>query len=285
MATPSFAQRTVLTLESRRAKEMAALITTYGGTPISAPALREVPIESNTPALDFAAALERGEFDVVILLTGVGTRALLEVVEPRLPRERFVAALRRVKVAARGPKPMAVLRELGVPAWVLAAEPNTWRELLAALDAKADELPLQDARVAVQEYGVSNAELLAGLLERGARVTRVPVYRWALPDDREPLERAVAALAAGEIDVLMLTTGVQIAHLWQVAEEMGRADDVREGLRRTMIASIGPSTTEELRRRSLSPDLEASHPRMGMLVREAAERATELLAVKRHEGR
>ena len=84
--------------------------------------MREVPLESNTEALAFADALERGEFDLVILLTGVGTRALLATVERvRGSRDRFVEALRRTKVVARGPKPVAVLRELQVPVWLIGA--------------------------------------------------------------------------------------------------------------------------------------------------------------------
>ena len=167
----------MLALESRRAAELAALISTYGGRPLVAPALREVPLESNTEALAFAAALMRAEFDIVIFLTGVGTRALLSVIEHAYSREAFIAALARTKVVARGPKPLAVLRELQVPVWVAAPEPNTWRELLAAIDAKTEERPLDGARIAVQEYGVSNIELLEELRGRGATITRVPVYR------------------------------------------------------------------------------------------------------------
>ena len=104
----------VLALESRRAAELAKLISTYGGTPVVAPAMREVPLESNTEALAFAEALLAGQFDMVILLTGVGTRAVLSVAETKFSRDAFVAALQRVKVVPRGPKPIAVLRELGV---------------------------------------------------------------------------------------------------------------------------------------------------------------------------
>ena len=125
----------MLVLESRRSREMAALVTSYGGRPVVAPALREVPIESNTRALAFADALIRDEFDVVVLLTGVGARALLDVVGGAGGREAFVAALGRTKVAVRGPKPLGVMRELGLQPWVTAPEPNTWRELVAALDA------------------------------------------------------------------------------------------------------------------------------------------------------
>ena len=281
-STPSFENRRVLILESRRAREMASLVTTYGGQPITAPSMREVPLETNTEALAFADALGRGEFDVVILLTGVGTRALVAVVEGvRGSRERFIDALRQTRVVARGPKPVAVLRELSVPVWLTAPEPNTWRELLAALDEKQTELSMRGCRVAVQEYGASNPDLLAGLAARGASVTKVPVYQWALPEDLEPLEAACRALSDGSVDVALFTTATQIVHLLKVADTMGLRERVRAGLARVVVASIGPTTSEELGQQGIAPDLEPSHPRMGFLVREAAERAADLLHSKR----
>jgi len=281
MPQPNFNGLRVLALESRRATEIAALITTFGGEPRVAPSLREVPLETNAEALDFAAALMLDEFDIVVFLTGVGTRALMKVVESVCTREVFAAALARTKVAARGPKPTAVLRELQVPVWVLAPEPNTWRELMAALDAKSDERPLAGARVAVQEYGVANVELLDALRSRGAHVTPVPVYQWALPEDLQPLRDAVTAVTNGRVDVVILTSGVQLAHLCQVAVQMGLEQALLNGLARTVVASIGPTTSEEIGRHGLRPDFEASHPKMGVLVREAAERSPELIGAKR----
>jgi uroporphyrinogen-III synthase len=276
MTSSGFDGLRVLALESRRAKEIGALIEKFGGRPIVAPALREVPLDSNRDALAFAEALNRGEFDAVFLLTGVGTRALAAAIEHVHPRDRFVAALGRTKVIARGPKPVAVLREWQVPIWATAPEPNTWHELLATLDARAAEFPLRGARIAVQEYGVANPELLAGLEARGARVTRVPVYQWALPEDLGPLEQAVAAIRRGEIDVLLLTSGIQLVHLLEVATRLS-APDVRAHLAsHIVIASIGPTTSDEIRRQGLSVDLEASHPKMGILVTEAAQSAARL---------
>lgn len=274
----------MLALESRRAPELAKLISNYGGEAVVAPAMREVPLESNKEALDFAAALFAGEFDMVIFLTGVGARALLTVVETAYKRDEYVAALQRVQVVPRGPKPVAVLRELGVTPAITVPEPNTWRELLLALDeagASRAELRLRGARVAVQEYGVSNPELLSGLRERGAVVTRVPIYQWALPEDLAPLQAAVRALAEGEIDVVLFTTGVQVAHLFQIAAEMKLEESMRRGFSRVIVASIGPTTSEELQRRGIRADLEPSHPKMGFLVKEAAEQSEELLRRKR----
>lgn len=278
----SFDGLRVLVLESRRAKEMATLVSTFGGNPLSAPSMKEVPLQSNTDALAFADGLERGEFDLVILLTGVGTRTLLATVEQvRGTRESFIEALRRTKIAARGPKPLGVLREIGVPAWLTAPEPNTWRELVTALDSRQAELPLSGLRVAVQEYGVSNPDLLAALRGRGARVVPVPVYQWALPDDLEPLRAACQAVANGDVDVALFTTATQVVHLLDVAETMGLRAAIAAGLRKIVVASIGPTTSDELKEHGTVPDLEASHPKMGFLVREASERAGELLKAKR----
>jgi uroporphyrinogen-III synthase len=274
----------VLALESRRAAELAKLVTNYGGQPIVAPSMREVPLESNKEALAFAEALLGGEFDMVIFLTGVGTRTLLSVVETVHKRDEYIAALQRVKVVARGPKPVAALREIGITPTITAPEPNTWHELLRALDdaGKASQEPsLQGARVAVQEYGVSNPELLAGLKDRGAQVTRVPVYQWALPHDLAPLRAAITAIAEGTVDVAMFTTAVQAVHLFQIAGEMKMEEAVRAGLSRAIVASIGPTTSEELQRRGIRADLEPSHPKMGYLVKEVSEQATELLRRKR----
>jgi uroporphyrinogen-III synthase len=270
----------VLSLESRRATEMAKLIANYGGRPIVAPSMREVPLESNTEALAFARTLAAGGFDMVIFLTGVGTRALARVVETAYPLAEFSSFLSRIPIAARGPKPVAALKELGVPVTVSVPEPNTWRELLASLDERASSLPLKGARVALQEYGATNPDLVAGLAERGALVTRVPVYQWALPEDVAPLRAAIEAVARGEVDVALFTTSIQAIHLMQVAEEMGLRDALGTQFPRIVIGSIGPVTSEELRAQGIAPDMEPTHPKMGFLVKEAAEQSAELLRRK-----
>jgi uroporphyrinogen-III synthase len=283
MLEASFEGLRVLALESRHAKEIGRLITTYGGQPIVTPALREIPLESNSAALEFAQALIRSEFDMVIFLTGAGVRALVKSVESAYPRETVAAALGKTKVVARGQKPVSALNELGIKPTLVAPEPNTWREILQLLDADSPSGSMNGARVAVQEYGVPCPELLAGLKERGARVTRVPVYQWALPADTAPLLEAIHSLAKGKIGVVLFTTGMQAANLFKVAKGAGLEKSVRENLEQAVIASIGPTTSEYLRSIGLLPDMEASHPRMGFLVKEAAERASRILREKQKE--
>ena len=276
-----FAGHRVLSLESRRGAEMGKLIASYGGEAVVAPPMREIPLESNTAGLAFARTLEAGGFDMVIFLTGVGTRALGRVAQTVYPLEQYLAELRKIAIVARGPKPVAVLREWNVPIAVTAPEPNTWRELLRALDENTAAGPLKGRRIAVQEYGVPSSELLAGLAQRGAQATSVPVYEWALPEDIGPLRSAIAAIARNEIDVILFTTATQADHLLQIAAEMNERDALRRALSRMFVASIGPTTSERLRELGIAPDMEPSHAKMGYLVGEAAQRCAEILRQKR----
>ena len=266
----------VIAFESRRASEIAELIRRQHGEPFVAPSMREAPIENNQPAFEFAERLFRGEFDMMILLTGVGTRALNKVLASRFPPQAFAEALRKLTVVARGPKPAAALREMEVPITITVPEPNTWRELIEATSGRPEK------RIAVQEYGKSNDDLLTALRNRGAIVTPVRIYQWDLPEDTGPLREAVQRIAKGQADVAMFTTSIQVEHLLRIAAELGLDQAVLKGLRRRMvIASIGPSTSEALEDYDIQPDLTPSHPKMGFLVKEAADQAAAILERKR----
>jgi len=265
----------VLALESRRAEEMATLIRKQGGEPFVAPSMREVALEEQEEAFDFGARLLRGEFDGVILLTGVGTRLLWKTLVIRYAEEELKAALRRATIVVRGPKPSAALRELGLAADVLVPEPNTWRELLETMKARPEQ------RLALQEYGKSNTELIAGLRAQGREVTPVRVYGWDLPQDTGPLSAAAARLIAGQIDAVLFTTSMQMVNLMRIAADEGIEQQVLEALESAFIGSIGPTTTETLEEYGITPDFEPSHPKMGILVNEAGALAVTALARKR----
>jgi uroporphyrinogen-III synthase len=158
---------------------------------------------------------------------------------------------------------------MGLKPTIVAPEPNTFRELLAATDG------CPERRIAVQEYGRSNAELIDALRARGAKVTPVRVYQWDLPEDVEPLREAARLLAAGTFQVALFTTAIQIIHLARVARELGIEDAALANLRKCQVYSIGPTTTEALEEFGVHPIMEPSHPKMGFLVKEAAERTTQ----------
>jgi uroporphyrinogen-III synthase len=244
---------------------MEELIRRQGGEPFVAPSMREAPLERNEAAFRFAERLIAGEFDMTIFLTGVGTRFLR-----KLLGDRIAEPLRKTTIVARGPKPVAALREMDVPVTIFVPEPNTWRELLIAIEGRPER------RIAVQEYGRPNPDLLEALRARGAEVTAVHVYEWDLPEDTAPLREAARRLAAAQVDVALFTTSIQVEHLLRVAAEEGIEEQVRRGLAHAWVASIGPTTSETLREHGVEPRFEPSHPKMGILVQEAAARAAAL---------
>jgi uroporphyrinogen-III synthase len=264
MAETGFGGLRVLALENRRATEIATLIRNYGGVPTVVPVMREVPLESNEEAFSFAKALMAGQFDVVLFLTGAGTKILFNAVLTRFPRVEFIAALKHKRIAVRGPKPVAALREFGVAADIVSPEPSTWREVLGSVDAAYPD-GIGGLRVAVQEYGAVNTSLLEGLAQRGAQVTRVPVYQWALSDNLDEIRATVGAVLRGEFEVLLFLTGIQAVHFCQVARDMGQLDPLLESLKRIVVVCIGPSTAEALTLLGITPDFQPSHPKMGSL--------------------
>jgi uroporphyrinogen-III synthase len=254
----------VLALESRRAEEMATLIRKQGGEPFVAPSMREIPLEQHDEAFAFAGRLLQGEFDCVILLTGVGTRLLWKTLLTRYPEEQLKSALQRVTIVVRGPKPSAAVRELGLIPAVQVPEPNTWRELLGVMRDRPE------SRLALQEYGKSNPELTIGLRALNKEVTTVRTYAWDLPEDTAPLREAAARLIAGKFDVVLFTTSMQLVNLMRIAAEEGIDQQVREALQAAFVGSIGPTTTETLEDYGIRPNFEPGHPKMGLLVNEAA---------------
>ena len=268
----------VVSFESRRGKEMAELIRRYGGEPIVAPSMREVPLGENRAVLELVPQLEAGRFDLLILMTGVGTRTLNQALLTLYSQERIVNALRKTQLVVRGPKPIAALKELGLAPAITVPEPNTWREVLATLDAAA---PTRGKRVAVQEYGIPNRELVAELESRGATVTSIPIYRWALPEDLDPLRGAMQKILDGDVAVALFTNGAQVDHLFRVAAEDKCDELLRDSLRKLVIGSVGPVCTEGLRQFELKPDIEPAHPKMGSLIAEVAAGAPTLLNTKR----
>ena len=233
-----FAGLRVLSLESRRAKEMEALIRREGGDPFIAPSVQERVLDDQGEAIRFVERLEADEFDMVIVMTGTGLAFLRDQVVAHSSAARLGAALGRATIVSRGPKPLPILRELGARAQVVVPEPNTWKEIVEAVAARTER------RIAVQEYGRPNLEMNAALEKLGAFVTPIVLYRWELPADVEPLRTAVRRLAGRQFDVILFTSSIQLDHLMMIANTLGLESQVTTALREyTAIASVGPVMT------------------------------------------
>jgi uroporphyrinogen-III synthase len=274
----AFNGMTIAAFETRMATELARLIERYGGRPLVAPVLREIPLGDNSIVHEFGARLMAGRIDLLILLTGIGTITLFDLLKTSYSWPTVLAALQRCTIVARGPKPVAALKAAGLKATLTVPEPNTWHDIMRTLD---EHRPVKGLRVALQEYGVSNPDLLKALEQRGAEAFPVPIYKWALPEDLGPLRHALDEIMAGRVHVVLITNAIQVDHVMQVLEQDGKVQPFQAALKKMVVASIGPTASERLRHHHWPIDFEPSHSKMGILIKEVSEQVSKALHQKR----
>ncbi|PNY81694.1 uroporphyrinogen-III synthase [Deinococcus koreensis] len=262
----------VLSLESRRAEEMATLIQKYGGRATVAPSMREQKLDLTAALAAFERDLRAGTVHALACMTGVGTRLFLRELAARDPE--LLTLLRGVPLIARGHKPLQALREFGLSG-VMVARPHTWQEVMEAMLAGLQ----RGQHGVILEYGEATpVAMLRELGHAGIRVTSVPVYRCAFPLDPAPLAQAIRDVVLGGPDVLLLSSGTQALHFLKYAERLKLLDEARAALNRLVIVSIGPACSEAAADLGLRIDLEANPHKMGILVRTAAEHAPGIIA-------
>jgi uroporphyrinogen-III synthase len=255
--------RTIALLESRKSDEIAALVRRLGGTPLSAPTVREV-----AGAEDLAATAERlagRHFGLAVFLTGAGATALFEDADRRGRLSLVVDALRETQVAVRGPKPLAVLRRYGVVPAATTVKPHTSKELIDAIDA----LPgtIEGMAALLVHYGERSVDVAAALQARGAVLEEVCPYAWALPEDTAPIASVIQAAIAGRLDAMLFTSQVQCRHLLRVAADIGVVDNLTSTLNAdVVVGAIGPVCAEALRQAGVTPDVIPAAPNMASLI-------------------
>ncbi len=269
----------VLSFESRMAAEMTKLIERNDGLPVVVPALREIPIplQDNGAVFRFGVKLILQQIDILILMTGIGTKSLFDILLTRYPLTDLIEALRKTIIVTRGPKPLAALKAIGAEANITVPEPNTWHDVIATLDYYR---PVKGLRIGIQEYGTTNPDMIDALTQRGADVFPVPIYRWALPEDTAPLKSAIGTVLDGMIDAMIITNAAQIDHVMQLVEQEGKTGPFKKACKKLVLASIGPTASERLKHYDLPVDFEPSHPKMGVLLKELSAQVHALRQAK-----
>jgi uroporphyrinogen-III synthase len=258
----------IVLLEARMESELANLARRHGLEPVSVPALREETADCADDVSELIDALSRGGVDYVIFQTGAGAATLLGEAEKLNRRDELIEALKRTKIAARGPKPAAVLARCGLRPTVSAREPFTTAELIDAMRP----FDMADKNVALLHYGEPNLSLAESLVQRGARLRQLLLYEWRLPADTTQLIRLIDELIDHQYAAIAFTSQIQARHLFQLAAEAGKEAQLREALDDIAVASIGPTCTAALSTLGVRPRVEPERPKMGPLISAVAQR-------------
>lgn len=262
---------TVAVTAARRREELGALLARRGARVVHAPAIRIVPLADDAELVAATRAVLAAPVDLVVATTGVGFRGWLEAADAwDLP---LVDHLRGARVLARGPKARGAIRGGGlVDAWSPASESSA--EVLEHLLSGA-EGPLQGRRIAVQLHGDPLPEFVEALRATGADVLTVPVYRWVLPEDVEPVRRLVRSVVAGAVDAVTFTSAPAAASLLAVADELGRRAELVAALTGGVLpVAVGPVTAGPLTAAGIDA-VQPERARLGALAREVVARLPE----------
>jgi uroporphyrinogen-III synthase len=262
---------TVAVTAARRREELGALLARRGARVVYAPAIRIVPLADDTELVAATREVLAQPVDLVVATTGVGFRGWLEAADAwDLP---LVEHLQSARVLARGPKARGAIRGGGlVDAWSPASESSA--EVLEHLLSGA-EGPLQGRRIAVQLHGDPLPDFVAALRATGAEVLTVPVYRWVLPEDVEPVRRLVRSVVTGTVDAVTFTSAPAAASLLGVAEELGQHRELVAALTGGVLpVAVGPVTAGPLTAAGIDA-VQPERARLGALAREVVARLPE----------
>lgn len=242
--------RVVALAEARQLEELAAMLVKEGATPLRVPMVAIHDAPDPGPVVGWIRELIAGSFGYVVFMTGEGVRRLLGAAGGAGLRDATVAALGRAKLVIRGPKPAAALKEIGLKADLTAVAPTT-EGLIATLSKE----PIAGVGVGVVLHGAENPPLMTFLKTAGAAASAVQPYVYAPSADADKVADLISQMAAGTVDLLVITSSPQVDRLFEVAADRGIGPTLKEGLSRTRVAAVGPVAAESLHRHGARADI------------------------------
>ena len=248
----------------RRAEEQAELLTRMGARVLHGAVMRTLPLGDDTSMRAATDALLASPPDITLLTTGIGVRSWFAAAETWGVAAELADALASGFVCARGPKAVAASLPIGLR--VDRREPT---EKLDAMIASLDrDGALAGAHVAIQLYGNKVPWAVDALEAAGARVTAVPIYVWVPPEDDAPARRLVHEAADGHLSAVTFTCPAAVEQTMTIAEEAGRADELRAAFATTVAAvAVGPVTAAAAARVGVALAAAPAVGRLGLMVR------------------
>jgi uroporphyrinogen-III synthase len=241
----------ILILETREEAQFSRLLTEQGADVVQCPMFTIHDAPDPKPIEAWIRRFIERPCDDLVLMTGEGLRRLIKVARRIDVEQDFVTALGKVRKFARGPKPGRALREIGLEPQMTTEKPTS--EGIAEMLARVD---LRGHRVALQLYpDKDHSALIGAITAQAAEVDTVAPYVYDAQVADANIVTAIDEMAQGRIDAIALTNLGQVRRLFEVAKARQCETQLRDGLARTPIASVGPVVSDELKSHGLRADI------------------------------
>lgn len=232
----ALSRRRVVVPESRELDRFSTMLERHGATVVRCPLIVVRPVDETSELDAWLQRLIQGRHDTLAFYTGEGVTHLISRAEQLGLREEALAAFASARKIARGPKPGAAMRRLGLAFDIMTEIPTT-----EGLIATFRQLPMQGHSVGVQIYPGSPTDLLAQTLGAlGAEFDPVLPYRYASDEDDEQVASVILDMANGGVDLIAFTTKLQVERLLEVAVRKGMEQELERALGASTVAAVGP---------------------------------------------
>jgi len=241
----------ILILETREEAQFSKLLAEKSAVVVQCPmfAIHDAP--DPAPIIGWIKRQIESPFDDIVLMTGEGVRRMVKLAQQSGLDQTFVAALGKSRKFCRGPKPGRALRELSLEPQQTTEKPTT-----EGVIQMLEKFDLKGHRLGLQLYpDKDHSELIGAIRDRGADVDSVLPYVYDPKAADGSIVTAIDDMAEGRIDALALTNLGQVRRLFEAAKAQGCEARLRDGLKKTLIASVGPAVTGELAAQGLRPDV------------------------------
>ena len=251
----------------RRWQEQAELFRKRGAHVLHGPTIRTIDLSQDEALRRATRELLERPPDYLVVTTAMGLRMWLEAAAAWGQAEPLRAVLAGARILARGAKSSSAVRGAGLDLW--------WRAPRETMDEVVDHLraePLSSSRVAVQLFDPGPHPATEALREEAGELVEVPVYRWQLPTDADAARRLIGASVERELQAVTFTSQPAVRHLFRIAEDAGKADELRAALNGdVMPACIGPVCAEAAREEGIERPVWPEPPRLPVMVRQVTE--------------
>jgi uroporphyrinogen-III synthase len=255
----SLAGKHIVLGASRKTEEMSTLIEKQGGK-ASVRSLQGTVFKAEEVKHDLKVFIEEGA-DWVIFTTGIGFQTLLEQAESLGAKEEFIKQVKKAKVASRGYKTAAALKQ-----WKIQPDASDDDGTTQSLIRQLEDMNLLEKKVVVQLHGEKAPKLMQFLEEKSAIITQLLPYQH-IPPLEEMVETLCQELMAGSVDAVCFTTAVQVHSLFEYASKKGYLSEIKTAFMNKAIATaVGKVTAEALREEEISRIVVPEHERMGAMI-------------------
>ena len=257
--------RRIAVAGDRRFDDIDKLVTKQGGLAVSRPMMRSAPLDDPETTAAVLKVCDEG-CDWLVLVTGMGTRAMVGVAETLGRKADLLARMQRAKIAARGYKTVKALKELGLKPVVQDDDGTT-----EGLRRQLEPYDFTGAKVAFKLHGERVPELTEWLESRGASVYEIPLYRYWPPSDAE-VQMLLDEIFSGKLDAVAFTSNTQVNYLFAVAERFGQGEALRDAFANNVQAvSVGHMTSAALCETGVTDIVQPELERMGAMIVALAE--------------